>query len=387
MKEFLEVIDTIRAEDASNSRLFGGEGVGARHLSKSSPAYKHKLAEASKIFGNIMAGKIRPSVFQEVMTSDDFPFLFGDILDRVLLAGYRETPSTYSAYCNVSTVQDFRTVNRYTTSGAEAVLTVVEEQAEYPESSIGEGRFQYAVKKYGRRLPFSWESMVNDDLNALKDAPMRLGRAARRTEERFVTNLFVGTAGPDGTFYAGGNSNVVTSNPVLSMAALQTAYEVLGAQVDEDGEPILIDAVHLVVPRALEVVAKNIINAIEIRLLTSGGATSDQGLVATNWMKTQVTLHVNPYISIIADTNGTTSWFLFADPRNNRPAMEIGFLRGHESPEIFIKAPNAQRVGGGGVDALGGDFDTDSIQYKVRHIMGGTLMDPKMSVASQGDGS
>jgi hypothetical protein len=105
-------------------------------------------------------------------------------------------------------------------------------------------------------------------------------------------------------------------------------------------------------------------------------------------MKNRVRLSVDPYIPIVASSsNGSTSWFLFANPNNGRPALEIGFLRGHESPEIFIKAPNAQRVGGGNVNPMDGDFDTDSIQYKVRHVLGGVTQDNKMSVASNGSGS
>jgi hypothetical protein len=40
------------------------------------------------------------------------------------------------------------------------------------------------------------------------------------------------------------------------------------------------------------------------------------------------------------------------------------------------------RVGGGGVNPTDGDFDTDTAEYKVRHVLGGTLMDPKAAVAS-----
>ena len=97
---------------------------------------------------------------------------------------------------------------------------------------------------------------------------------------------------------------------------------------------------------------------------------------------------MNPYIPIVASSsNGNTSWFLFANPNNGRPALEMAFLRGHEEPEIFMKTSNAQRIGGGMTDPMDGDFDTDSLQYKVRHVLGGARLDPKMTVASSGAGS
>lgn len=386
--EILKLIETVKQEKASLHELFGDAGTRVRNA-QSSQKYYEKFARAAELISDVYSGKLSGDVLKEAMTISDFPLLFGDVLDRQLLANYLETPQTYRNFTKVSTVRDFRTVKRFTTSGSEGVLPIVNEQAEYPETSIGEAKYSYAVKKYGRRVPFSWETMIDDDLDALKDVPARFGRAARRTEQKFVTNLYCGTAGPDSTFYNAGNfSNVVTSNPVLSIAALQTAMTILAAQTDSDGEPIFIDAVELVVPPALEITALNILNAIQINLLTSGGATSAQTLEAVNWMKNRVRLSVDPYIPIVASSsNGSTSWFLFANPNNGRPALEIGFLRGHESPEIFIKAPNAQRVGGGSVNPMDGDFDTDSIQYKVRHVLGGVTLDNKMSVASNGSGS
>ena len=40
--------------------------------------------------------------------------------------------------------------------------------------------------------------------------------------------------------------------------------------------------------------------------------------------------------------------------------------------------------GTGEVNPMDGDFETDSIMYKIRHVLGGTLLDPIMAVASNG---
>jgi hypothetical protein len=386
--EFLEVIETIRAEEASVQKLFGQEGQGVRSGAKS-PQYMKKLSEAAKLVADVMSGRRPAHLLREAMTTSDFPYLFGDILDRQLLAAYQETVPSWPNYCNRHTVRDFRTVKRYGVYGGDTVLDAVPEQHEYPLSKMDEDSpFSYAVKKYGRRMPFSWETMINDDLDALKDIPQRFGRAARRSEEKFATGLFVDTAGPHASFYTSGYKNIVTSNPALSISAIQTALIVLAAQLDQNSEPIVVDAVELVVPPALEIDAKNILNATTIWFDPNASAgTKKQSLVADNWMKNKLHLSVNAYIPIVASSsNGSTSWFLFANPSNGRPALELGFLRGHEQPEIFMKTPNAVQVGGG-TDPMNGDFDTDSIEYKVRHVLGGSRMDPKMTVASNGSGS
>jgi hypothetical protein len=273
------------------------------------------------------------------------------------------------------------------------VLPAVAELEEYSAASLTDGSYSYSVGKYGRRVPISWETMVNDDLNAFRTLPQRLALAAARSESKFATGLYVDANGPHATLYSAGNKNQVkiangasSDNPALSIGALQDALIVLSKMVDADGEPIVIETIELVVPPALEVTAQNILNATELWLNTAGGLANQQ-LHVVNWMKNRLRLNVDPYIPVVAGTaNGNTSWFLFANPAESRPAIEIGFLRGHEAPELFMKAPNAQRISGG-VDPMAGDFDTDSFEYKVRHVFGGTRMDPKATVASNGSGA
>ncbi len=389
MAEFLELVESIRAEEASVGRLFGGEGAGVRSRVRDAK-YLKRLAEAAGFMADIYQGKRPLYHLQEALGTSDFPYLFGDILDRQMLANYQEAPQSWSRYCKRALVRDFRAVKRFTLTGAESALSGVPQLTQYPAAGLGDAVYTYTVSKFGRIIPLSWETIINDDLGAFQDLPARLGRAARRTEEKLATQLFVGTTGPLGTFFTVGNKNIVTANPALSVAALQTAMSVLLTQVDADGEPIIIEKMVLVVPPQLQVTANNVLNAIQVWAKTDGGGTAAQEIVTGNWIRNAgiVETVTNFYIPQIASSsNGATSWFLFADPGAGRPAVEMGFLVGHEQPEIFMKTPNAQRVGGAMANAQDGDFDTDAITYKVRHVVGGGAMDPKMAVASSGAGS
>lgn len=391
MPEFMNVIESIRAEEASTQRLFnadrGDVNVGSRGKRRS-PEYMGLLAEAATLVADVVSGRKRVHYLQEAMTTSDFPLLFGDIIDRQLLANYAETPQVYTDYVHVSTVRDFRTVNRFVVNGGEGRMSVVPQRTEYPQDSVSDGRYQYAVSKYGKKFTFDWEDIINDDLEALTDIPNRMSRSSRRTEEFFATDLFFDANGPDATFFASGNKNLVTSNPALTIDGLQKAFALLAAQVDTSGEPIIIDGVVLCVPPALEVTARNIMNATQLWLTSLAGGISGEQVNTVNWMQNRVKLSINPYIPIVAaSANGSTSWILVADPNTGRPAAEMGFLRGHTSPELFMKQSNAVSVGGGMTSEMDGDFDTDSIEYKVRHVLGGTLVDPKMAVGSNGSGS
>ena len=96
-------------------------------------------------------------------------------------------------------------------------------------------------------------------------------------------------------------------------------------------------------------------------------------------------LIINPWIPIIVTTGtfGQTTWALFSDPAEIA-AAEFGLLAGHESPELFMKASNQARVGGGVAGPMDGDFETDNIFYKVRHVLGGVTLSGRAGYASDG---
>ena len=63
----------------------------------------------------------------------------------------------------------------------------------------------------------------------------------------------------------------------------------------------------------------------------------------------------------------------------SRPALAVAFLRGFETPDI------RQKNGAGvGVSPDAGDFDDDSVRYRVRHVTGAASVDPIHTYASTG---
>lgn len=408
MSDFLDLVESLTAEEASIGRLFNGEGVGVRHANlREAKNYQRAFTNAVEFVADVASGKRPVYHLQEAMTTDDFPLLFGDVLDRTVLAGYRETPTPYDArIAPVRRVRDFRPIYRYALDGAEGNLDEVKELTEYPQKAMAASRFSWSIKKYGRAIAHSWEMGLADDLNFFTDIPARLGRAARRTQSRFITGLLFDANGPHASFFTGGNNNIIAANaglgtpinPPLSLVGIQAGLTQLSTFRDTDGEPIAIDMVHLVVPPALMVVAQNILNSLQVEtnIAALGGSLTglvnssglETRLIVQNWLRNKITLHVDPYIPItVTNANrGNTSWLLMADATDSRPAIELGALVGHEEPEIFVKEPNARRVGGGAINPLDGDFDVDGIAYKVRYVTGGGRIDPKAALGSNGTG-
>lgn len=375
--EFLDLIESISASDASSTRLYAGEGRRARGI-RSAPNYNARLQEAVTLIGRVAEGsRYAALTFEEAMSTSDFPLLFGDVIDRAMVLAYREAPSTIEQVVKTSTVRDFREVKRFAVDGADGQLEEVGELEEYPAASVDESRDTFKVRKLGRRLPLSWETLINDDLDGFRDMPGRLGRAARRSEQKDISRLIWDANGPHATVFSSVHRNVIDvsdhgtsdDNTALSIAGLQDAMTVLGQQTDPGGEPIYFESMFLVVVPALAVTARNILNGTELRVSLGG---TDQ-LITANWMKNNVTLIVDPYAPHII-SNGTraqTSWVLIGNPNDGRAFAEFARLRGHEEPEIWVKAPNAMRAGGGMVGPDQGDFENDSIQYRVRKVHGG----------------
>lgn len=374
MESLDALIENLDAQRVTLREAFSpADGDGFRRMSHRDPVLRESNElRLLQLMADVRKGK-KPSYYlQEVMSTSDFPNLMGGTLERVLLGGFAAWPSVFENFFGKRTVGDFREHNGYYIDGGEGELEQVDENAPYPETSLSEREVGIRVYKYGKVMPFSWEMVVNDDLNAFTTIPLRFGRAAARTRSKFATRIYADANGPHADLFDA--NNTVTSNPALSIAALGTAMAQMATATDSDGEPIMINLAHLVVPPALEMTASNILNATELWLNEAGG-TSNQQMHVANWMRNRVRLHVDPYLpSIITSTTttirGNTSWFLFADPGTAEPAVEFATLRGHETPEVFLKAPNAMRVGGGLLGPMEGDFEYDNIRYKVRDVFG-----------------
>ncbi len=333
-----------------------------------------------------------PVLFNESMTSSDFGSLTVDALDRLLLASYLSVSMHYRSICKIATLRDFRTVKRYATEGAAAPFDAVEEGAGFNRRSISQGDpYTYAPQKYEAGGEISWEAAINDDLGIFNDFTDRLATGGRRTIEKSVTQLYCDANGPHASMFTNGDLNKVNTtcgaannNPALSFDGIADALTVMYGQKDAGGDPIIIEGVTLVVPPAAYAAAENIKNAASIDTTTRGGSTNNM-IRVNNWIIQNMEVVRNPYIPVVA-TNRPKSWFIFANPSTGRPALEIGFLPGFQEPQLFQKAPNTMRIGGG-VDPMLGDFDTMCREFKALLVFGDARLEKKAAVGSDGSGS
>ena len=90
----------------------------------------------------------------------------------------------------------------------------------------------------------------------------------------------------------------------------------------------------------------------------------------------------------IGGAAGATAWFLIPMSGGPKPTLLTNFLTGYETPSYFMKSSNATAIGGGSLlDPYDGDFDTDSIESKVRHVVGANIAWGEGIIWSAGTGA
>lgn len=356
------------------------------------PQHLQRMGEAMRLFDRACRGSFRALAdLQEALSTSDFPYVFGDVLDRELLSSYQSITPVWPQFAARSAVRDFRPKHYVDLLGGQGLLERVEQLAPYPQRAPKDSQYTLQVEKYGARVSLAWEDTINDDLDALSRLPDGLAQGSHDTEDWLATGLVASATGPNAALFnatalakvtQAGGSNIIIGNPALSTDALSSALTTIGQRRDVDNRPLNINGFVLMVPTALEVTARNILNATEIRQ-TVGNET----IIIGNWLANRVTLVVNPWLPVIdVSANAATTWYLLPKPTSARPGVVLGFLRNHEAPDLRTKADGGMYIGGGAVPNGEGSFDYDSIDYRVRHVLGGTTVDPIATAVSNGSG-
>lgn len=367
----LELLETYEGEQINSDAIFANEGLDVRRK----PLDKGRLAKVAKVYAETLKGRVRLSTLmeatrdsyvasrlvQETMMSSEFSTLLGSSIDRVLLAQYATYAPGYRRFMKVRMVPDFRSVGSVRRSGGRGLVGVAEGST-YPQAYVSEESYTYSVSKYGMTYSLTWESIVNDDLDAFASMPRDMADDAVQEEMAFATSLYVANS----TLYAASHDSLSDSDnsdtAALTLANLIAGYNKMlkfPGEAKEDGTTKALNNMprYLVIPPGLALTAKQILASDN--LLYGGDEELQVG--ASNPMAGMLEIIIDPYLA----NTSHTGWYLFADPARV-PAVEVGFLRGHEQPQVFRKAPNQNPAGSGE------NFDDDTYRWKIRHVFGGS---------------
>lgn len=289
--------------------------------------------------------------------TSDFPVLLESAMHKALQSAYAIAPDTWSTWCSVGTVSDFRAHKRYRV-GSLANLDAVTELGEFRNKTIpdGEAASVTAATK-GNIINISRQAIINDDLGAFVGLAAMLGRAARRTIEADVYALLAAnpTMADGYALFSTEHGNLVTSGAVPSVDTIDAARRLMAVQKDPSGNDYL-----------------DIRPAFWVGPMALGGAArvcNDAQYDPDTASKLQRPNLVRGIFSAIIDTPRLTGnpWYVLASPMD-APVIEVAFLDGNQAPYLETEA----------------GFEVDGARYKVRLDYGVAVVDYRGAVCNDG---
>lgn len=296
-----------------------------------------------------MRESVGMSFREATIDSSAFALVLGDSITRRMLADYA-IQSQYDIWrmlANVVPVSDFRTQER-TRWGGFGDLPDVAEGADYADGAIPDDESAtYKAAKRGRLSTVTLETIKNDDVGLIRQIPIKLSRAAKRTLGKFALDFLrtnpviydtkalfhadhgnLGAAALDATSWAAGRLAMMKQTEAGS------------------GERLAIPPKHLWISADQEENAYN--------LFKNRGTANDQNFIQS----------LAPMIMPVWYWTDANDWVASCD-KADVPSIEVGFLDGREEPEIFVQDN----------PSVGSLFTSDKITYKIRHIYGGAVTD------------
>jgi len=230
--------------------------------------------------------------------------------------------------------------------------------------------------QYGNIQVVSLETIVNDDVGAVRRLPGKLARAAQRTLNTaawypILNNSDTSWETTTALFSAGHGGNITTS--ALSAPAISAARLVMMKQAEpQSAERLNIPPRWLAVPPDLEQQAFELSYSGGKPLLAGNNTNPSLGTPETSSVENAMipnfykTFNLEPLV--IPHATDVNNWFMFAD-KMDIPIMEIGYLGGKDMPELFTQdMPN-----------VGSMFTNDQLTYKIRFIFGIVMLDFRSS--------
>lgn len=290
-------------------------------------------------------------------TTGSFPNLLLDSINKTLLAAYEEAPYTWEVWARQApSVQDFKQINRTRFSEAPDPEQVPE-RAEYKEKAMSDSKESYKVEKYGEMFTISWETVINDDLDAISRVPAMHGNACRRKVNKEVYAVLTANAAM-GDGYAlfsashASGSNLSGASAAPSVTTLNAAFAAMRTQKGLSSDTIVsVVPRYLIVPAALEATALELVSSTSY--IVANGNAGVQNLYGQGGSR-QLNVVCDPNL----DGNSATAWYLSADP-SQIDTLEVSFLQGEESPVLESDW----------------NFRRDVYEYKVRQTFGVKAID------------
>lgn len=322
---------------------------------------------------NVMSMSPMQFAQRAFMSTSDFPLIFENVMNKNLQNHYEAEEQTWRDLCTRSTVRDFREKHMYQVGDAPDLLPLTE-NGEYRSGSFGEAKEKMNISTFARKIGFSRQMFINDDMGALDMFPRMWGAAASRLESDIIWGLILdknyvlwnlhkrkgaipslGHLMQDGKslFHADHGNLHTGATSVLADAGLSQLRQDGHKTKTIDGNRMPVKWGEIVLPYELEDTADRLLQA-RIQAVTSEDVNLWQG---------KHPYRVEPRLSDVS----SKAWLAFA--KGNMKAVEYAYLEGNEG--VYTETSQST--------------DVDGMQSVVRHDFGGGIADSRYIHRSAGE--
>jgi hypothetical protein len=315
-----------------------------------------RLAEEILTIGGVNCrGMSKREIATRAMSTSDFANILADVTNKTLRTGYDSAPRTFVGVFRQTTAADFKNINRVQLSGAPSLVKVLED-GEFKYGKYTDGKETYALSTYGRIVPITRQTIINDDLDAFTRIPQQYGRAAADLESDIVWSVVVDNdALSDGNnlFDNTNHGNHIDSGGTIDVTSLGVMRKSMRLQTGLEGRLINVMPKWLIIGADLETVAEQVLSSTYVPV--SAGTTMPERF------RNQLQLVVEPRLT-------GAPWYGAAD-FNQVDTIEYAYLEGESGP--FTET----REG----------FNIDGIEVKCRHDFAAKAIDHRGLFKNDGE--
>ena len=256
------------------------------------------------------------------------PGILSDAANKLLLDSFVAVPSTWSRFCRISSNPNFKASNRYRLT-MKGTFQEVAPTGEIKHVTLAESENDATLSTYGAMIALTRQTIINDDLNAFAAVPRMLGRMSAIKIEKSVYTLLLSNPS---SFFAAGNANYLSGGgSALALAGLGAAYAKFLNQTDANNDPAMVMPRLLLVPPALEITGRQLMQDVSVVATT----TANTPLPAGNPYAGMFDVVTGPYLGTAFGLTGAsnTGWYLLTSG-GDYSIMEVAFLNGQTTPTV-----------------------------------------------------
>lgn len=288
----------------------------------------------------------KEDVVRRAISTSDFSNIFLNVANKSIKEGWGLAETSWRKFCQVGSVSDFKQITMTRALATTQGFREVKEGGEYKLDSRSDEKEVFAIKKYGDRIAYTYEAMVNDDLDQLKDSAVLFGEMTAHLVEALVYAELTANAnmGDGNALFSAAHGNIKSgAGSSITEANLDGARQSFKKQ--KEGLRFLnIAPQFLLAPVELQLTADKLLNSASF---SDSGADSNRVNTVANMIAASNRIYT-PYLS-------GTKWYLAAA----RNTVKVFFLDGKQMPTL------EQKVG----------YEVDGIDFKARFEVGAKATD------------